>query len=352
MNTQASIRPLSAMWWASIPNHVWEAASGVALSASFFMVGFGDWAMVATVAGVVWGLAFLGPAKMPGWAVLSIAIIMGSTAGAMYFADAKVAATAMTIWVALMGAVFIMRHTMHTVWWTMPAAGVQAGALWYDRIMLPDVARVSGLMTNSNPAAGLMVLASVLLLTHKRTQWLAIPFLAAIPMTGSRAAVGAMAVMLMVLAMKRAIGGQKVLAITVVVVLATMPFWGTMTHGLRLNGDAATIVQTTIENVRLRVAPEEIKEAETILPAGPGTDISNQHIQVMRISQEVGILAGLAWVTILFGAMWQRQAHPAWFMLFAAALLTIFDMYFWIPAGLTVMWWMLANIQLQEKAET
>tara|TARA_R110000824_G_scaffold82199_2_gene206150 strand:+ start:5893 stop:6924 length:1032 start_codon:yes stop_codon:yes gene_type:complete len=339
MTTLANIRPLSATWWASIPNHVWEAASGVALSSSFFIVGFGDWTMAAFVTGVVWMLAYLGRASLPRWAVASMGIIWGSTVAAVYFADLTTAAIAMAVWVTLMAGVFLSRITLRVLWWTLPAGAIQAVALWYDQITLAEPHRQLGLMSNPNPAAGLMVLMSVLLLTNKRTQWLALPFLAAIPMTGSRAAVLVMAAMLGILLIKRAVTWRKWGAIVSIAALITMPFWGTMEGGLRMQ-----VIPSAIESATERTT---LDKQPGWLPEGPQADRNMQHNQALRIAGEAGILAAVAWCGLLLGALWSRRYTPAWYLLITASLLTIFDYYFWMASGVAVLWWIFINVQLK-----
>ncbi|MEE8306837.1 MAG: hypothetical protein V3R81_06200 [Gammaproteobacteria bacterium] len=354
MTTLANIRPLSAMWWAAIPNRVWEAAAGTALSSSFFIVGFGDWTMVAFVSGVVWTLAFVGRGSLPRWAVASMGIIWGSTVAAVYFADLTVAAITMAMWVTLMAGVFLSKITVRVLWWTLPAGAIQAVALWYDQITLAEPNRQLGLMSNSNPAAGLMVLMSVLLLTNKRTQWLAVPFLATLPMTGSRAALLTIGAILCLLLINRVIHWRKWAAIILTTGLVTVPFWGTMEGGLRVGGPALVESATnrTIGVVGSAAEPAIGMQRPGWLPNGPGADGDMQHNQALRIASEAGIVAGLAWCALLMGALWKKRYGPAWYVLGAAASLTVFDYYFWMPPGLAVLWWMLLNIQLQEKAGT
>ena len=306
------------------------------------MVGFGDWTMAAFVTGVVWALAYLGRASLPRWAAASMGLIWGSTVAAVFVADLTGPAITMAVWVTLLAGVFLTRLTMRAIWWTLPAGAIQAVALWYDQITLAEPHRQLGLMSNPNPAAGLMVLMSVLLLTNKRTQWLALPFLAAIPMTGSRAAVLVMAAMLGILLVKRAVQWRKWGAIVSIAALITMPFWGTMVVGLRLDKPATTMTTNAVARIA-------IKEKLSIIPNGPGANVASQHMQVLRLWREAGLVAALAWSALLVGALWKQRYTPAWYMLMAAAFLTAFDYYFWMPAGLTVLWWMLVKVQLQKK---
>ncbi len=95
-----------------------------------------------------------------------------------------------------------------------------------------------------------------------------------------------------------------------------------------------------------------VQESFNWLPRGYLAEIIHPHNTVLRIANDLGILAALIWSAITVYALWRRPARAtrAWWLLATVALLSIMDYY--IYAGpLAGLWWLLVGRQVKEKGQ-
>ncbi|HLE79920.1 MAG TPA: hypothetical protein VJA25_01345 [Dehalococcoidia bacterium] len=242
-------------------------------------------------------------------------------------------------------------HALWVLW-----QGIEQGAV-----------RATGLTTNANAAAGILLIGAVVVLPNRRLRWLGLPLLMAVPFTGTRGITGLAAVLMVGMALAGLLPWRTLCILVATVFVATVPWWNLIDAGYRWNDvppppgqitqHASAIFRTWAPPITANGnEPELIRNAltslyrrwdgqavPTILPRGytePGTP----HNVPWRIAVELGIPSGLAWVYLSVRALRQRSIRDTqWWLLLAIVLMG--QLYYWFAwLGLAgALWWMLVR---------
>ena len=362
-------RPLSIDLRRFLVTNWREAAVATGLGVSPFVESYHSSALVLFAAAALYAPALLGRASYSRWVWALAAIIGISILGAVLLADSTLAAALFALWYVLVGGVFIARESTRVLWWLPFVAYANVGAMVYQSATT-DVVRAGGFIFNVNAASGLLTICAVVLLSNKKTQWLAVPLLAAIPLTGSRLALVVATAMLGVLFARGALRWPQVGGIVAATFLLTMPFWAVMQPALRIavpateapqvERAATSVALTTnkaIQDTAVRTTFQVHSPEQGLVPAQPGAGVSVlpkgplqnslQHFTPLRVGAEGGLFAMIAWLALAGAALLRRRGSAAWYALVAAVGLTTLDYYFWSPSGLIAVWWLLLAIQLR-----
>lgn len=274
--------------------------------------------------------------------------------------------------------VLYVAGTGQTLSWLAPAFLIHAGLIihngftnWhYSGATLIWDGYSTGLASNSNLAAGFIVLGLVYALAGK-SKWLALPLLMALLFTGSRWGIAVGASTILIMALAGHISGRA-LAVTILGLLGAFLLTGLLTPaGYTISGhnSFASIGESINSSVGSRLA---VPHLPSLLPAGiaehPGL-----HNVPLRVAFESGVLAAALWVAITGwalikgvlpkgrvvvtmagagnGAVRQPQADRRlfWWLLLALAALSMLDYYTWM-GHLGGFWWLLVGLLVKSPA--
>jgi hypothetical protein len=198
--------------------------------------------------------------------------------------------------------------------------------------------RVSGITTNANAAAALLLIGCIYLLNgHSRAKWVMLPLLVAIIFTGSRWTVGVTGITLIALFATRYVH-WKYIAVGAAVALAVVIgiSWESM-------GDTWLRRNTLEEHLTGRgMATESANLSFT--PQG-FTD-NGIHSVPWRMMHETGILSGMAWIVAsVYGLKGRRDSR--WWMLLTVILISLMYYHAWL-GPLAGFWWLLVRPTTKE----
>ncbi len=324
---------------------------GGAISTSFFVPHYAHWMFGLSIGLLALSIA-IGEPRMPRRAPLvAVGVITVSMVAAVPLSIINggfwPGTTILAFWMVLMAGLFAGPVSSSILPMLVSASLVQAAAtIAQGLIHHGQGLRQYGLMSNPNPAAGLMAVGAIYLLTTKRYRPLAIPLLVALPLSGSRWGVAVASVVLVAMLVARAVPWKAWVAILGCSVVLTVPFWADLGHSLlgRGTGSAelgaiAAVEAEAFTRLSSNVAPQP-------LPRG----ISYQygaHSAPVRVGIEGGILSALAWLFLSGYAIWRGHGAVRWLAI-ALLGLSMLDYYTWQPYQLSMVWWLVIGISARK----
>ncbi|MGI0011848.1 MAG: hypothetical protein ACREBU_00180 [Nitrososphaera sp.] len=232
-------------------------------------------------------------------------------------------------------AIYLADHKGDILLWIMPAMVIHSALIIAQG--LTGAYPPAGLAINRNPAAGVLVLAA-LWLVSSRFRWLTILLVIAIGFTGSRWATVTLAALLI------AMGTFKVLpwrwAIPMLI-LETAVFVMTTAFLADRYAEAAQVIQAANTDIWHRLG---ISHPLSLIPHG-SIRTDDMHNVPVRMAAEFGILAAFAWTAITaYGLIRRPLFDITWWLLLALATLSMMDYYtFYGPVA--AWWWLLVGLR-------
>ncbi len=224
----------------------------------------------------------------------------------------------------------------------VPGAVAQTVILLYQG-MIQGVQRSEGIIHNPNPAAGFLVIVSAYLLTTK-LRLLAIPMMAsAMLFTGSRWAILVVALLLLLVVIRKLVSWRFLLLTSLIVFLFAFVYQDTILPSLRVPYLAGADTASTWRDAGIRL---KIERPPSLIPKGDvGSGLGPSHNVPLRIASEAGFLAALIWIGLSLRRMYPLRSWSGLQWAFMALLLlSMMDYYTWI-GSLGSMWWALASTQ-------
>ena len=345
-NTRPLVARLSAL------RSSWRTEVSAPLLAIALVLPLTDFTLRSPLLMATWGCLGLGvilaekttgPTVVFGALVFLAASALLAIPASLIFGDGHVVQTAILAMflVPLLG--FYLVSSSRVLDWVAPAFLVQAGWVLYQGLALREL-RVSGFGgANPNPGAAFLVLGVAYFLTG-RHKWLALPLLAALPFTGSRWACIVAVVVVAGLAARGLSSRRLTMAAGAIAAAVMIVGWSQVSEGFSaerwtgMNGD-----------LRERLP---VIRVPAIWPQGftdDGYPHQTPHNVPLRLSIELGLLAGLAWVGVTAYGLWGRPRLDAgWWMLMSWALLS---MLYYFPVLLVGgFWWLLIGVRTRLRA--
>lgn len=210
---------------------------------------------------------------------------------------------------------------------------------------------------NYDIVAGYVLLGSALFI-HRWRKWLVLLGAVAMVLSGSPEALFSLAVVGIVILVRRDLPSRKVLIIggAVVVALVVVALSTGLFHYL---GDAikdnqsASYEGATVTREPISYRIEIIQQAMThIKPLGNGYSLTEFYEGIVHnvpliIVQELGwpgVVAGVAWLWICLYCLWKTKWKYAWILVLS---LSVWDHFLWDQ--LALYWWVLIGVSLESK---
>lgn len=308
-------------------------ALAIAITAALTVRTLNDWALVVylvsmTVAFVVGGVHF-GPkrAAWPFAAIMAVAWVtvalrptdanwstafIGPAAAVAYLVGRPVAESALR--------------------WLVPTYAAHAGLIFLQAAQ--GVYRPSGIAITAPLAGGLLAVGTIYALSQPKLRPLAPVLFAATVFTGSR-----WAVVVAVVAVGAMILAGKVSSRPLIVALGIVAVGVVVGIGFQRDGFGMW-TQHAIYRLVLDQWP-------SLLPGGILAEFGGNHNTLTRIATEAGLLAGLAWLSLLGLAIWRGATHTGWWLLCVLSGLGIMDYYIWRPMQLAPLFWLLIGLNVK-----
>ena len=232
------------------------------------------------------------------------------------------------------------------VWeWIVAGLGIHAGLIFVQGVMhYGEHYRAEGFADGSTQAAGYLGVAAVYLATTRRW-YLAVPFVMAIPLTGSRLPLIATMGVLAGLALWKLLRPRHLLILCVCLLLSIVAFWPATersilpgsSEGSRIPGDIGGRFQAPSNGKTL--AKEQLTWPG-ILPQGYAGG-KDAHVSLVRLWYEIGapglLSLGMAW-TLSFRRLPTTMKWLAVILLGLASL----DFYVIMPPA-SLLWWLVIS---------
>ena len=307
------------------------------------LIGVGGW--WAMLAG---GLLTEKQIRGPRWALLLVGglLLSGllSIPGAALSENLVEASATMVLVIAPLALLFFAKSDLlpRLGWYLLPVIGVHSGMVLFDAAQHASQ-RVTGLSLNPNPAAGLLLLASIWLLQCPRVRWLAVPMLAGLPFTGSRLSLAILALVLGFMVLRHMVPKSVALASMCLVVVTVI-----MIPNPRLGNTTAGILST---DVAVRI---EAPQPPSLFPVGVTESrlLRASHNVPMILASEWGALAAICWVGLTLGLLVQNKGRTRYSWLLVALFVTsMLDLYTW-GGSMGAAWWVVTGHEAGRPAHT
>ena len=208
--------------------------------------------------------------------------------------------------------------------------------------------RSIGLLDNPNPAGALLTIGAVFLLQTKY-RWLVPLVLLGLLFTGSRSALIALVVVVLVMYGVQFIRDKKVpIKPLLILTFGVIFLVGFLDAGGQLGRSSQawtwSMIETGLDDfiIRLRVT-----DIPSIVPQGI-THSWGLHSLVERVSVEFGILAAVVWIGITFYGLWRKPwFNKSWWILFTIALLSVSEYSIWL-GPLAALWWLTISVRTNQ----
>lgn len=250
---------------------------------------------------------------------------------------------ALTMLITPMPIFYLVRSSPRTLAYIIPGALLNSGVILYQGLV-QGMVRSQGLGTNPNPSAGFLVLAAVYLLTT-RYKWLAVPLVAAIPLTGSRSAVLIFLALLIAMTATRRL--KPLFSGILLLFLGIPALYSPQMVSDRVHVGSFPYAENLkpLEVVQRDVlARWEMLRLPHLLPKGDVGGKGPPHLVPLRIAVELGLVAALIWIILTSHHLWKsRKAPVVFWSLLTVVGLGVLDHYTWI-GSLSWSWWMVLGL--------
>ncbi len=324
------------------------SATLITFSGGFFYSSLFFWGWLALGATLVYGVATHHIRPIPSWTFLGMGILILSlylaVLGTIFWGSGNwVIMLAMAMLISPMIIFYLVRPSPRVLSYLIPGAIINSGVILYQGIIQGSV-RSQGLGTNPNPSAGFLVLVAVYLLTT-RYKWLALPLVAALPLTGSRGGVVVFLSLLIALTATRRLKPLFSGLLILILILPALYSPQVISERISIGSFPDTkSLQPLAVIQRDMVARWEMLRPLHLLPKGDIGGKGPPHNIPLRLGVELGLLAAVVWTAITIHHLWKsRKAPVVFWSLLAVVGLGVFDYYTWIGA-LSWSWWLLLGL--------
>ena len=362
-----------------VTTYIADGFMGLGLCLAVFSNSYGSPLVALTWASLALGFWLspdkgIGPRPVFLGMLLLVGALLLAVPGSLIWGGQWIGSAFLTFWIAPFFILYLVNNSSRVLAWIPLAAVIHAGVVLYQG-MIEGTYRASGLLTNSNPAGGFLVLGSIYLLTT-RFWWLSVVTMTGLAFTGSRGATLSLVIALVLLVATKQVPWRAVLSVCLAVALLTWPVWGLLHTNYRLPDPVSELevsvlhleagmalpplptreeVLSVIEQLPGKLGHDikhrwNVQQAINFAPRGYLPDITHPHNVALRIANDLGILAALAWVAITVYALWRRPGRgtTTWWLLVTVALLGIMD-YYMYAGTLAGFWWLLVGRQVKER---
>jgi hypothetical protein len=323
-------------------DHIGAALLAATLTVGYSYDSFVSWQF--SLWPVLFGLSclfiFLEHRTLSKWETRALGIILGSMllaiAGSVLWGQGAWVETLMLlIWTGPVVAFFAVKRPQLVLWWMVPPLLCHAGVLFYQGFWLGET-RAVGLSMNPNPAAALLFLGALFLVSQPKGKawWLVLPLLMALPYTGSRWTLVVLVVCLGLMFLTRWGRWRSLLqagALLLSFGVAWMVHDGLLLRNFRVSPTVPEHIYRASTDVQKRLelgSPTESTEPTLLaLVAGRGLiKTDGLHNVPLRMATQFGVLAAGAWIWLVAAALWRRpRLSSRWWLALAVLLLAQMD---------------------------
>ena len=201
--------------------------------------------------------------------------------------------------------------------------------------------RARGFSFNPNPVAGTLVVGIAYGIATRRW-WLVAALIAPLMLTGSRAATLVMIALVLGSLVARRMPLRSAAWICLATVVLLAPTYQQATVALRVNpANPISSITNGVEDLVERDVTDQPAASFHLLPRGGSLSDTRTHFTPWRVLLEIGVLGGSAWILLVLIALRRSIGTVHGLMLATASLLTLVDVYFWMPVNATGLFWLL-----------
>jgi len=317
---------------------VLRAAGPLALAVYILCVFAGTFnGLLLMVGWAALGIAFISwyvtpdrPKQDPrAWVLLGVIVLshLAAIPGSLWFGTGNWILTASAFYWLLPALVVFLIADARVVQWLIWIAVIHAGAILFNSLWFVGSSGFSsGLTFNPNVAAGLLILGIGMVFGARRHWWSILPLIGAVPLTGSRAAL--LGVFVIVLASLIANNRTWRRFIGVVILVVSVPVGhGLLYEQFGLSFYAAWVHSITLESAITDIGVRwEVPAWPDLFPHGVVEHLGLHNVP-LRMAREAGILAAAAWLILSVWALTRCPNTPAWWLMVVILLLSIVDHY-------------------------
>ena len=339
MGTPLYVRPFSLDWQAALALTQPGAACCAAAFGIYITQPTLHSPLLPLAIALMWAGVWLLPRRQPDKPLL---VLFGVIVGSAWLAVPISYFHPMTnftasIWLAILTSVLVplawIKDPRPILFWMVPVFLLQAALILYQGLIMATV-RAGGMAQNINAGAGFLLLGAVFLVMQKgAVKWLAVPLVAALPLTGARWVLVVGVVVLAGIFCVRNVHWRYVaVGVALAVLVVSAAGWGTVYPSLARTS-------TLGWHVVGREYSHQPDLPASFLPRGFYD--SGIHTQVWRMAHESGVVSALAWIGATAYGLWRRPRYDyRWWLLLMLALLSAMYYWTWLSA-LAPYWWLL-----------
>ena len=264
------------------------------------------------------------------WVLLGVIVLshLAAIPGALWFGTGNWILTASAFYWLLPAIVVFLIADTKVFKWLVWIAAIHAGIiLFYSLWFIEDVYKPvsSGLTFNPNVAAGLLIAGVSLVFTTGRYRWILLPLMTAAVFSGSRGALLAVVIIILVSLITQTLTAQRFIWICAMIGLG-VAVYSLVNHQYQIAG------YTTFNKAIFGGIVDDINVRWTV-PAWPDlfphgiVEHPGLHNVPLRMAREAGIVAASAWLILSAWALTRCRYTPAWWLMVAILAMSIVDHY-------------------------
>lgn len=307
-----------------------------------------SWVLVLTW-GLMAGGVLIAPRSIgPRWVYAGLLLIIASAfaaiPGTYLWGDSKPVQTAIIALLTAPLIIYYLANNAHVVFRCLqPVWLIHAGFVLFQGFT--QAGRASGITSNPNPAGAFLVLGAIFFLAGKQ-KWLALPLIAALPITGARWSVVVLTAIILGMVVSGHLSWRYVGFIAVISIILVGFGYGLISENYRI--DEMSFIPVNIN--RDISARMPLIRVPSFAPRGhtdDGYPKETPHNVPLRMSIETGILSGLAWMVITGWALWKGpRGDVGWWLLMGLFALSQFYYFPWIER-MGGFWWLLIGWRIK-----
>ncbi len=253
------------------------------------------------------------------------------------------------IWILPFLGLYLIANKEALLQWIIPLLALQSFVVILEGLQEREAFRQQGLLDNPNPAGALLAIGTVYLLTT-RFRWLAPFTILGLQFTGSRSALVALILVLVIMGIVWIFKRYKMhWGPIIVTVLLLIPILGLNIGGagsqFKRGAQPWTIDMITkgISDYSLRL---ELTQSPSFIPKGI-THSWGLHSLPERLSVEFGIIAGICWTFVtIYGLFIRPYFNGSWWILLTIIILSLSEYSVWL-GPLAALWWLTLGIRVK-----
>ena len=262
------------------------------------------------------------------WALLGVIVLshLAAIPGALWFGTGNWILTASGFYWFLPAIVVFLIADARVFKWLIWIAVIHAGTILFNSLWFVGSSGISsGLTFNPNVAAGLLIAGVSLVFTTGRYRWAVLPLMTAAVFSGSRGALLAVVIIILVSLITRTLTAQRFIWICAMIGLG-LAVYSLVNHQYQIAGYSTfnkAIFENIVNDINIRWT---IPAWPDLFPHGV-VEHSGLHNVPLRMAREAGIVAAAAWLILSAWALTRCRYTPAWWLMVAILIMSVLDHY-------------------------